>query len=68
MLRKGVYLYEQMESWQRLNETSLPDKKEFYDNLTMEPLKNADQKQAKSAWEYFKIQKLGGFCRVTRAQ
>ena len=42
MLRKGVYLYEQMESWQRLNETSLPDKKEFYDNLTMESLKNAD--------------------------
>ena len=42
MLRKGVYLYEQMESWQRLNETSLPDMKEFYDNLTMEPLKNAD--------------------------
>ena len=34
MLRKGVYLYEQMESWQRFNETSLPDKKEFYDNGT----------------------------------
>ena len=28
MLRKGVYRYNYMDSWQRINETSLPDKKE----------------------------------------
>ena len=27
LLRKGVYSYEYMDSWQRFNETSLPDKK-----------------------------------------
>ena len=26
LLRKGVYPYEYMDSWERLNETSLPDK------------------------------------------
>ena len=27
LLRKGVYPYEYMDSWERFNETSLPDKK-----------------------------------------
>ena len=29
LLRKGVYSYEYMELWERFNETSLPDKKNF---------------------------------------
>ena len=31
--RKGVYLYEYMDSWERFNETSFPDKKSFYSEL-----------------------------------
>ena len=30
LLRKGVYPYECMDSWERLDETSLPDKEAFY--------------------------------------
>ena len=30
LLRKDVYPYEYMDSWERLDETSLPDKKCFY--------------------------------------
>ena len=30
VLRKGVYPYEYMDSWERFNETSLPDKKKFF--------------------------------------
>ena len=30
MLRKGVYLYEYMDRWERFNETSLSPKKYFY--------------------------------------
>ena len=30
MLRKGVYPYEYMDSWERFNEASLPDKKNFF--------------------------------------
>ena len=55
MLWKGVYEYEYMNSWQRFNETPLPDKKEFYSSLTMEDIKNADYKHAKRIWEDFKI-------------
>ena len=29
LLRKGVYPYECMDSWERFNETSLPDKEAF---------------------------------------
>ena len=38
ILRKGVYLYEYIDSCQIFNETSLPDKKEFYRNLNMEDM------------------------------
>ena len=30
LLRKGVYPYEYMDSWEKFNETSLPDKKKLY--------------------------------------
>ena len=33
LLRKGVYPYEYMDNWKRLNETSLPNKESFYSNL-----------------------------------
>ena len=35
LLRKGVYPYEYMDIWERLNETSLPSKEDFYSNLNM---------------------------------
>ena len=33
LLRKSVYPYEYMDSWQRIDETSLPDKEAFSSNL-----------------------------------
>ena len=33
LLRKGVYPYEYMDSWERFNETSLPDKKNFLQRI-----------------------------------
>ena len=30
LLRKGVYLYEYMDSWNRFSETELPSKAKFY--------------------------------------
>ena len=38
LLRKGVYPYEYMDSWERFNETSLPDKESFYSNLNLESI------------------------------
>ena len=39
-LRKGVYPYEYMDSWEGFDETSLPDKEAFYSNLHMEDITN----------------------------
>ena len=59
MLQEAVHPYEYMESWQRLNETSLPDKKEFYSNLTMEDITYADYKHGKRVSKDFAIKKRG---------
>ena len=42
MLRKGVYPYKCMDSWERFNETSLPSKKDFYSNLNIEDIDDID--------------------------
>ena len=36
LLRKGIYPYEYMDSWERYDETSLSGKGVFYNNLNME--------------------------------
>ena len=47
MLRKGVYPYEYMDEWEKFNETSLPEKEEFYSNVNMEDITDADYMGAK---------------------
>ena len=42
LLRKGVYPYEYIDDWKKFNETSLPEKEEFYSNLKMEDITDAD--------------------------
>ena len=46
LLRKGVYPYEYMDSWGRFNETSLPSKKDFYSELSLEDISEKDYKHA----------------------
>ena len=36
LLRKGGYLYEHMDDWEKCNEATLPEKEEFYSNLNLE--------------------------------
>ena len=42
LLRKGVYPYEYMDSWEKINETSVPVKKDFYSELTLEGISDKD--------------------------
>ena len=42
LLRKGLYPHEYMDSWERFNETSLPPKKDFYSELTLEDISDKD--------------------------
>ena len=42
LLRKGVYPYEHMDSWERFTETQLPPKTSFYSKLTDEHISDKD--------------------------
>ena len=53
LLRTGVYLYEYMDSWERFDETSLPDKETFYSRLNMEDITDADHRHAKRVFKEF---------------
>ena len=48
-----------MDSWERFDETSLPDKKAFYSELNLEDITNKDYQHAQKVWEVFKIKSLG---------
>ena len=41
-----------MDSWQRFDETSLPDKEAFYSNLNMEDITDVDCRHGKTVFEY----------------
>ena len=41
-MQKGVYPYEYMDNWEKINETSVPEKEEFYSHLNMEDITDAD--------------------------
>ena len=59
MLRKGVYPYEYMISWDNFEETQLPSKDEFYSNLYMEGITDNDYKHAQNVWKTFNIADMG---------
>ena len=57
LLRKGVFPYEYMESWERFSEISLPSKEDFYSNLNMEDISDIDYRHA-NAFKGFKLENL----------
>ena len=60
-MRKGVYPYEYMDSWNRFNETSLPDKRDFYSRLNMENVIDIDYIHATIVFKEFKMNNLGDY-------
>ena len=61
LLRKGLYSYEYMDSWERFNETSLPPKKSFYSELNLEDISDKDYLHAQKVWDVFEIRNLGEY-------
>ena len=50
-----------MGSWQRFDETSLPDKENFYSNLNMEDITDVDYRHGKTVFEYFINKNVGDY-------
>ena len=61
LLRKGVYPYEYMDSWERFNEKSLPPKESFYSELNLEGISDKDYLHAQKVWEVFERNNLGEY-------
>ena len=61
LLRKGVYPYEYMNSWKRCNETSLPDKEDFYCCLNIEDITDIYYRHAKRVFEELEVNNLGDY-------
>ena len=58
LLRKGVYPYEYMDSWERFDEKSLPDKVAFYSNLNMEDITDVDYRHGKRVFNGVALKSL----------
>ena len=61
LLRKGVYRYEYLNSWERFDEASLPDKEAFYSSLNTEDITDVDHKHAKRVFKRLNDRNLGNY-------
>ena len=61
LLRKGVYPYEYMDSWERFNEISLPPTKALYSELNLEDFSDKDYLHAQNIWKKFRIRNIGDY-------
>ena len=61
LIKKGIYPYEYMSSWDRFNETSLPSKGSFYSNLYMSGVGDKEYEHARNVWREFKIRNMGEY-------
>ena len=59
LLRKGVYPYEYMNSWEKFNETSIPPKEAYYSKLNEEDISDSDYAHAQKVWDVFEIKNQG---------
>ena len=50
-----------MHSWEKFNETSLPDKKAFYSEINKEGTTDKDYAHSQKVWEVFEIKNLGEY-------
>ena len=60
-MQKGVHPYEYTYDWEQFNETSLPEKEDFYNHLNMEDITNAHYAHTKRACKEFEIKNLKGY-------
>ena len=59
--KKGIYPYEYMNSFERFDETKLPDKGKFYSTLTDKHITWEEYHHARDVWKKFNIKSLGEY-------
>ena len=61
LLRKDIYPYEHMDSWEKFDENILPPKEAFNSNLNLEDISDEDYTHAQKVWDVFEIKNLGEY-------
>ena len=61
MKRKGVYPYDYMDSFSKFNDTELPEREEFYSQLTDTNISEDDYQHAKDVWNTFNLKNMGEY-------
>ena len=61
MMKKGVYPYDYMDSFEKFNKTELPKQEEFYSILNNEHVSDEDYQHAKNGWDTFKLNNMGEY-------
>ncbi|CAF4750968.1 unnamed protein product [Pieris macdunnoughi] len=61
IMQKGVFPYEYIDCWSKLEENSLPDKQLFYSELTQTHISDHDYLHAQKVWQKFECSSLGEY-------
>ena len=61
LLKKGIYLYEYMDSFEKFGENKLPEKEKFYSSLSGKGITEEEHEHAKQVWETFGCRNLGDY-------
>ena len=61
LIRKGVYPYEYMDSWDKFEEKRLPSIDEFYSKLNMSGISEKDHSHACKVWNEFGLKNIGDY-------
>ena len=61
LLRKGIYRYEYMVSWEKFDETTIPPKEVFYSTLNLEDISDEDYEHVQNVWNVFEIKNGGEY-------
>ena len=61
LIRKGVYPYEYMNSWDKFEETRLPSIDKFYSKLNMSGIGESEYQHARNVGDKFKLKNMGDY-------
>ena len=53
LVKKGIYSYEYMSSWDRFEETKLPNKEAFYSKLNTVGVSSENYEHTRKVWKEF---------------
>lgn len=62
--RKGVFPYEYLDSLEKLNDTKLPKRSDFFSKIKNEGVSKADYKHARTVWDEFKCKTLADYSKI----